>query len=104
MPYSRRHTGQRESAMTMFVFYVKAVCRLQRSTMHDRDFLSRVLLLIAIALPIAGCTNPLAVSLSVSPTTQSISTGQTVQFTATGVFGHGNNHPSTSQDLTDSVT
>lgn len=72
--------------------------------MHDRDFLSRVLLLIAIALPIAGCTNPLAVSLSVSPTTQSVSTGQTAQFTATGVFGHGNNHPSSSQDLTDSVT
>jgi uncharacterized protein YjdB len=72
--------------------------------MHDRVFLSRVLLFVAMALPIAGCTNPLAVSLSVSPTTQSISAGQTAQFTATGVFGHGSNHPSTTQDLTDSAT
>ena len=72
--------------------------------MHDRVFLSRVLLFVAMALPIAGCTNPLAVSLSVSPTTQAISAGQTAQFTATGVFGHGSNHPSTTQDLTDSAT
>jgi hypothetical protein len=71
--------------------------------MHDRVLSPRVLLLIAMALPIAGCTNPLAVSISVSPTTQSIGTGQTAQFTATGVFGHGN-HPSSSQDLTDSAT
>jgi uncharacterized protein YjdB len=66
--------------------------------------LSRVLLFVAMALPIAGCTNPLAVSLSVSPTTQAISAGQTAQFTATGVFGHGSNHPSSTQDLTDSAT
>ena len=72
--------------------------------MHDRVLSPRVLLLIAIALPIAGCTNPLAVSISVSPTTQSVSVGQTAQFTATGVFGHGNNHPSSTQDLTDSAT
>ena len=72
--------------------------------MHDRVFLSRVLLFVAMALPIAGCTNPLAVSLSVSPTTQAISAGQTAQFTATGVFGHGSNHPSSTQDLTDSAT
>ena len=72
--------------------------------MHDRALSPRVLLLIAMALPIAGCTNPLAVSISVSPTTQSISAGQTAQFTATGLFGHGNNHPSTTQDLTDSAT
>jgi uncharacterized protein YjdB len=73
--------------------------------MNDRVFSSRVLLLIAaMALPIAGCTNPLAVSISVSPTTQSIGAGQTAQFTATGVFGHGSTHPSSTQDLTDSVT
>ena len=59
---------------------------------------------IAMALPLAGCTNPLAVSISVSPATQSISTGQSAQFTATGIFGHGSNHPSSSQDLTDSAT
>ena len=72
--------------------------------MHDRVLSPRVLLLIAIALPIAGCTNPLAVSISVSPSTQSIGAGQTAQFTATGVFGHGNNHPSSTQDLTDTAT
>ncbi len=72
--------------------------------MHDRVLSPRLLLLIALALPIAGCTNPLAVSISVSPTTQSIGTGQTAQFTATGVFGHGSNHPSSSQDLTSSAT
>ena len=72
--------------------------------MNDRVLSPRVLLLVAMALPIAGCTNPLAVSVSISPTTQSISAGQTAQFTATGVFGHGNNHPSSSQDLTNSVT
>ncbi len=72
--------------------------------MHDRVLSPRVLLLIAMALPLAGCTNPLAVSISVSPTTQSISTGQSAQFTATGIFGHGSNHPSSSQDLTDTAT
>ncbi len=72
--------------------------------MNDRVLSPRVLLLIAMALPLAGCTNPLAVSISVSPATQSISTGQSAQFTATGIFGHGSNHPSSSQDLTDSAT
>jgi uncharacterized protein YjdB len=72
--------------------------------MHDRVLSPRVLLLIALALPIAGCTNPLVDSMSVSPTTQSLAVGQTVQFTATGVFGHGNNHPSTTQNVTDSAT
>jgi uncharacterized protein YjdB len=72
--------------------------------MHDRVLSPRVFLVIAMALPIVGCTNPLAVSVSVSPTTQTVPVGQTAQFTATGVFGHGNNHPSSNQDLTDSVT
>ncbi|HVN94402.1 MAG TPA: Ig-like domain-containing protein [Terracidiphilus sp.] len=72
--------------------------------MHDRVLSPRVLLLVALVLPIAGCSNPLAVSVSISPTTQTIGAGQTAQFTATGVFGHGSNHPSSSQDLTNSVT
>jgi uncharacterized protein YjdB len=72
--------------------------------MNDRVISSRVLLLIAaLLLPLAGCSNPLAVSISVSPTTQSIGAGQTAQFTATGVFGHGN-HPSSTEDLTNSAT
>lgn len=64
----------------------------------------RALLLIGLALPIAACTNPLVDSLTVSPTSQSVNVGQTAQFTATGVVGHGSNHPSTTQDVTDSAT
>lgn len=71
--------------------------------MHDR-FSPRAFLLIALALPIAGCTNPLIDSLSVSPSSQSLAVGQTVQLTATGTIGHGSSHPSTTQDDTDSVT
>src|ERR1039457_392469 len=71
--------------------------------MHDR-FSPRALLLIAFVLPIAGCTNSLVDSLAVPPATQSLSVGQTVQLTATGTTGHGSNHPSTTQDVTDSAT
>ncbi len=70
--------------------------------MFDR-FSPRALLLIGLALPIAGCTNALVDSITVSPTSQTVAVGQTAQFTATGVIGHGNNHPSTTQDITDSV-
>ncbi len=72
--------------------------------MHNRLFSPRVLLLIGLALPFAGCTNPLVISISVSPTSQTVGAGQTAQFTATGVYGHGKNHPPTSQDITNSVT
>ena len=72
--------------------------------MHDRDFLSRVLLLIAIALPIAGCTNSQVDSLVVTPNAITMGIGATAQLTATGIYGHGSNHPSTTQDLTDQVT
>jgi len=79
------------------------VCGLRRSTMRDRLLTPR-LLLIGLALPLAGCSNPLAVSITVSPTSQSISVGQTAQFTALGTYGHGSNHPSSQQDITDLVT
>jgi uncharacterized protein YjdB len=71
--------------------------------MHDR-FSPRALLLIALVLPIAGCTNSLVDSLAVTPATQSLSVGQTVQLTATGTTGHGSGHPSTTQDVTDTAT
>jgi len=71
--------------------------------MHDRLTLW-ALLLIALVLPIAGCTSSQVDSLAVSPTSQSLSVGQTVQFTATGTTGHGSGHPSTTSDDTDSVT
>ena len=71
--------------------------------MFDRSSL-RVLLLLSLAVPFAGCSNPLVDSISVSPTTQTVADGQTTQFTATGTYGHGNNHPSTTQDITSQVT
>ena len=70
--------------------------------MHDR-FSPRALLLIALVLPIAGCTNSLVDSLAVTPASQSLSVGQTVQLTATGTTGHGSGHPSTTQDVTDTA-
>ena len=64
----------------------------------------RVLLLIGVVLPFAGCSNPLVDTISVSPSSQSVSQGQNVQFTATGTYGHGASHPSTTQNITTSVT
>lgn len=71
--------------------------------MLDR-FSPRALLFIGLALPFAGCSNPLVDTIVVSPTSQSVTVGQTAQFTATGSLGHGASHPSTTQDITDSVT
>lgn len=50
-----------------------------------------------------GCSATGVDSLQISPTSQSLAVGQTVQFTATGVVGHGQ-HPSSTEDLTNSVT
>ena len=72
--------------------------------MHNRLLSPRMLLLIGIALLLVGCSNPLAVSISVAPTSQTVAVSQTAQFTALGVFGHGSNHPSTTQDVTTSAT
>jgi uncharacterized protein YjdB len=71
--------------------------------MFDR-LSSRALFLVALALPIAGCTNQLVDTISVSPSAQSVGVGQTVQFTATGSVGHGSNHPTTTSDITTQVT
>lgn len=71
--------------------------------MFDRLSL-RVLLLVGIALPIAGCIGTSQVdSLSVTPNTVTMAIGTTAQLTAIGTYGHGN-HPSTTQDLTNQVT
>ncbi len=71
--------------------------------MLDR-FWPRALFLVALAAPIAGCTNPLVDTISVSPSAQTVAVGQTFQFTATGTVGHGNNHPSTTSNITNQVT
>lgn len=61
-------------------------------------------LLLGFALTLAGCTNSLVDSIAVTPTSQSLTIGQTVQFTATGTYGHGSNHPATTQNITSQVT
>jgi uncharacterized protein YjdB len=64
----------------------------------------RALLLIALAVPIAGCTNQQVDSISVSPTAQTLSVGQTVQFTATGSVGHGATGAPTTSNITSQCT
>jgi uncharacterized protein YjdB len=61
------------------------------------------LLFLAVPLFLSGCTSSLIDSIQVTPSSQSIATGQTVQFTATGIIGHGA-HPSSSVDVTSQVS
>lgn len=63
----------------------------------------RALGLMCLVLPFAGCTNTQVDSIKVTPTTQTLTVGQTVQFTATGTVSHGN-HPSSTEDVTNQVT
>jgi hypothetical protein len=65
---------------------------------------SRALLFAALLLPVAGCTSSQVDEIAVSPSTQGVSVGQTVQFTAYGLTGHGSNHPGTVSDITNQVT
>jgi uncharacterized protein YjdB len=67
-------------------------------------FPARALFLAALALPFAGCSNPLVDEIAISPTSQNITVGQTLQFTAEGLTGHGSNHPGTVSNITDQVT
>jgi uncharacterized protein YjdB len=59
--------------------------------------------LICLVLPFTGCTNNQVGSITVTPATQSLTVGQTIQFTATGIIGHGS-HPATSTNVTSEVT
>jgi hypothetical protein len=63
----------------------------------------KVLGLICIVLPFTGCSNTQVASIQVAPATQSLAVGETVQYTATGIVGHGS-HPSSSSNVTDQVT
>ena len=68
----------------------------------DRSGL-RAIIMSAIALGILGlfigCSSSQVDTLVISPTSQSLAVGETVQFSATGVITHGK-HPSTSQNVT----
>ena len=66
-------------------------------------FVFRALVLIGIGLSFAGCANTSGLdSIQVSPATQSLAVGQTVQFTAVGTYGNSK-HLST-QNVTSGVT
>ena len=69
--------------------------------MLARRFLGPLLLCTISAM--VGCANPSGLdSVQVTPATQSLTVGQTVQFTATGIYGNAN-HAST-QNITSGVT
>ncbi len=70
--------------------------------MRDRSLLG-ALLLIGLVVPLTGCTDNSGLdAIQVSPATQSLTVGQSSQFTATGTFGNAS-HPST-KDVTTAVT
>jgi Bacterial Ig-like domain (group 2) len=68
----------------------------------NRYRLSTVLFL-GLAVLIVGCSNSQVGSIQITPASQSLVAGQTAQFTATGIIGHGN-HPATNEDVTSQVT
>jgi uncharacterized protein YjdB len=70
--------------------------------MCNRKFLAATLL-IGLVVPLTSCGNPSGLdSIQVSPTAQTLTVGQTLQFTATGTYGNAN-HEHT-QDVTTQVT
>lgn len=62
----------------------------------------RALSFTALALLLAGCGSKGLNSVQVTPSTQTVATGQTAQFTAVGTFG--NSSRPTKQDITSTVT
>jgi uncharacterized protein YjdB len=63
----------------------------------------KALLLVGFALGLAGCTNNLVDSIVITPATQTLGVGQTVQFTAIGYQNHGT-HPTTNENVTSQAT
>jgi Bacterial Ig-like domain (group 2) len=71
--------------------------------MFDRSF-PKALILTALLLPIAGCTNAMVASIQVNPSSQALVVGQSVQLTAIGTYGHGSGNPSSQSDVTSQAT
>jgi hypothetical protein len=63
----------------------------------------RIILFSGLVVSIIGCSNSEVGSIQVTPASQSLVAGQTAQFTATGIIGHGS-HPATNQDVTTQAT
>ena len=61
-------------------------------------------LVSGLALLLSGCGTAMVDTIQLSPAAPSVTAGQTVQFTAMGIYGHGSDHPSTTQDVTSLVT
>ena len=61
------------------------------------------ILLTGLAVPFIGCGTSKLDVIQITPSAQTLDAGQTVQFTAGGIYGHGN-HPSTTQDVTSLVS
>jgi hypothetical protein len=57
-----------------------------------------------LIVPVIGCGSAEVDSVTVSPATQGVDVGQSVQFTALGSYGHGSNHPASQQDVTGKAT
>ena len=61
------------------------------------------ILVLGLAVLIVGCSNSQVGSIQITPVSQSLVAGQTAQFAATGIIGHGT-HPATNEDVTSQVT
>jgi uncharacterized protein YjdB len=72
----------------------------EKTFMLPRNLL-KALFLASFVIPFIGCSSSQVDSIAVTPGTQSVATGKTVQYTATAVVGHAG-HPS--QNVTNSVT
>lgn len=71
--------------------------------MSARGYLGLVLS-VCLMVPVIGCGTAEVDSIAVSPTTQAVDIGQSVQFTAIGTYGHGPNHPAAQHDVTSQAT
>jgi uncharacterized protein YjdB len=70
--------------------------------MRDR-LVCGTLFVISLVLPLAGCGNPSGLdSIQISPSTQSLTTGQTVQFSVMGTYGNASH--TSKKDVTSGVT
>lgn len=60
----------------------------------------KISLLVCLFVPIFGCSSSEVDSIAVSPSSQALVVGQSVQLTAVGTYGHGPNHPAVQHDVT----
>lgn len=105
MPYSlRRNTIAQLTAEAMLVLPCAGSCDGHVEVSMLSRFPFGALLLVGIALPLAGCSSAMVDSIAVNPSSQTVTIGQTVQLSATGTYGHTSGHPATQQDVTGTAT